>query len=119
MKIYARDMGDSGKVSNWRGCPDIQMIWHGEWADPDLVADVDGTTYTFNYWDIENALWDYFLESEGITEKDTYTPGTSNISDEYEQKFNQYCQDNALSYLGDVVFGGYFAEGSTDWKDNN
>lgn len=120
MKKYIksdRDMGDSGKRSNWRGCPDIQMIWHGEWSDPDLATEIDGVEYKFNYSDIEDALWDWFLESEGITEKDTYVPGTWNISDEWEKKFDEYCQANAYDYLVDVLYGGYFAEGSTDWKD--
>lgn len=103
--------------SNWRGCKDIDMIWYNEWADPDLVATFDGTEYAFNYGDIEDALWDMFLEDEGIEEKDTYEPGTWNISDEYEQKFDKYCQDYALDYMQELLYSGYFAEGSTDWKD--
>ena len=116
-KVYSRDMGDSGKRSNWRGCPDIEMIWHGEWADPELATTINGTEYTFNYWDIENALWDMFLESEGITERDTYAPGTSTISDEYEKKFDEFCQGTAESYMEEVLNNGYFAEGSTSWND--
>lgn len=103
---------------NWRGCPDIDMIWYNEWADPDLVATFDGTEYAFNYGDIEDALWDWFLEQEGITEQDTYVPGTWNISDEYEKKFNEFCQTDALDYMQELLYSGYFAEGSTDWKDN-
>lgn len=102
---------------NWRGCPDIDMIYYNDWADPDLATKIDGVEYKFNYSDIEDALWDWFLEAEGITEKDTYVPGTWNISDEWEQKFDEYCQANAYDYLVDVLYGGYFAEGSTDWKD--
>lgn len=102
---------------NWRGCPDIDMIWYNEWADPDLVATFDGTEYAFNYGDIEDALWEMFLEDNEIKEKDTYVPGTWNISGEWEKKFDEYCQDNAKSYMEDVLYSGYFAEGSTDWKD--
>lgn len=86
-------------ANNWRGCKDIEMIWHGEWADPELVTEYDGVEYWFNYYDIENALWEDFLESEGIEEKDTYDERGMGISDEYEDKFSKYCQDNAYTYL--------------------
>ena len=82
---------------NWRGCPDIDMIYYNDWADPDLATKIDGVEYKFNYSDIEDALWDWFLEAEGITEKDTYVPGTWNISDEWEKKFDEYCQANATT----------------------
>lgn len=85
-------------ANNWRGCKDIKMIWHGEWNDPELVTEYDGVEYWFNYYDIENALWEDFLESEGIEEKDTYDEN-GNISDEYENEFSKYCQDNAYTYL--------------------
>lgn len=85
-------------ANNWRGCKDIEMIWHGDWADPELVTEYDGVEYWFNYYDIENALWEDFLENEGIEEKDTYDE-RGNISDEYEDKFNKYCQDNAYTYI--------------------
>lgn len=85
-------------ANNWRGCKDIKMVWHGEWNDPELVTEYDGVEYWFNYYDIENALWEDFLESEGIEEKDTYDEN-GNISDEYENEFSKYCQDNAYTYL--------------------
>ena len=102
---------------SWRGCSNIDMISNGSWADPDLVANIDGTEYVFNYWDIEDALWNDFLEGEGIDESDTYIEGTYNISEEWEEKFDEFCQINAYDYLCDVVYGGYFAEGSTSWHD--
>jgi hypothetical protein len=107
-----------GRNNNWRGCDGIRLISHGEWSDPDLVAEIDGVEYTFNYWDIEDALWNEFLENEGVSEKDTYVEGTYNIADEWEEKFDEYCQANAYDYLCDVVYGGYFAEGSTSWHDD-
>ena len=105
------------KRSNWRGCSNIDMVYYNEWGDPDLVATIDGEKYEFNYYDIEDALWSMFLEDNGISEKDTYVPGTWNISDEYEQKFDEYCQSVAYDYLTEVLYGGYFAEGSTSWHD--
>jgi hypothetical protein len=104
------------KGNNWRGCKNIQMVSHGSWGDPDLVYD----GYTFNYWDIEDALWNEFLEDEGITEKDTYVKhGNVNaISDEYEEKFDEYCQYRAEDYLDDVIAGGYFEDGKKTWHES-
>jgi hypothetical protein len=95
------------KTSNWRGCSDIKMKYYNDWADPDLIAEIDGKTYTFNYWDIEDALWDMFLEYNDLTERDTYD-ARGNISAEYEDMFNEFCQSEAYAYLEDVVYGGYF-----------
>ena len=103
--------------TNWRGCDNIDMVYYNDTADPDLVAEIDGEEYEFNYYDIEDALWETFLEYEGVSEEDTYVPGTWNISDEWEEKFNEFCQYNAYGYLEDCIFGGYFADGSTSWHD--
>ena len=108
----------SKRHDGWRGCPNITMEYYNDTADPSLVATIDGTEYTFNYWDIEDALWNEFLDLNGITESDTYVDDSYTIGEEWEQKFNEYCQAEAYNYLQDVVFGGYFGEGSTDWRDN-
>ena len=43
---------------NWRGCDGIDWVSYNECADPDLVYG----DYVFNYWDIEDALWNEFCE---------------------------------------------------------
>ena len=75
------------KTSGWRGCSDVGMTHYNEWADPDLNIEYDGNVYVFNYWDIEDALWNEFLESEGITESDTYVDDRYTIGEEWEKKF--------------------------------
>lgn len=40
------------------GIYDIQFIWHGEWADPELIWHGK----SFNYYDLENALYCDFKE---------------------------------------------------------
>ena len=97
--------------SNWRGCKDIDMIYYNDWADPDLVATIDGHEYKFNYWDIEDALWYEFCEYKD------YVPAEVEDDPAVEDEFNEYCQNNAYDYLEDVIFGGYFAEGSYSWHD--
>ena len=93
-------------TNNWRGCKDIEFVHHNEWADPDLIYN----GYVFNYWDIENALWNDFCEQYGISDEQSENPVV-------ESKFNEYVCDYAVSYMEDCIFGGYFAEGSKSWHD--
>lgn len=88
-------------LPNWRGCKSIKMRYYNDWDDPDLIYN----GYVFNYWDIEHALSQMFVEETGFSEDD-------------EVAFNHYVQDHAESYLEDVILGGYFDEGSKSWHDN-
>jgi hypothetical protein len=38
----------------------IEFIWHGEWSDPELVWHKK----SFNYYDLENCLYDDFKEEK-------------------------------------------------------
>lgn len=78
---------------------DIRFIYHGDWSDPEL-EDKDG--YLYNYWDIEDALWNMFLEEN--------SQWTDNDSDntKCEKEFNAYVQDNVEWYLEEVKDAGYF-----------
>ena len=68
---------------NYRGVQEIEFIWHGEWADPEL----EYKDKTFNYWDVEDALWQDFKE-EGGAEDD-------------EEAFDKYVQAHAVDMLDD------------------
>lgn len=95
------------KRGNWRGCPDIIMVSRNEWDDPDLIYD----GLTFNYWDIEDALWDMFLEDTGHKDNESNNP-------EVEEEFSAYVRENAPAYLDDVIAGGYFEDGKTSWRES-
>ena len=88
--------------NGYRGSDDIEYVWKGPWSDPELVYDGK----TFNYWDIEDALWSMFLE-----ENPQWTDDDSN-NPECEDEFNRYVQYNGALYLDDVIAGGYFDEPS-------
>lgn len=105
------------KTSGWRGCSDVGMTHYNEWADPDLNIKYNGDIYVFNYWDIEEALWDMFLETEGVSESDTYDT-RGNISEDWDKKFDEFCQDEAYNYMVDCIINGYFEEGSYSWHDS-
>lgn len=61
----------------WRGVPGVEMIWHGEWSDPEL--EYEGTRR--NYWDVENAMYEWAKED--------------GIDAENDEEFNRYCQEHA------------------------
>ena len=96
-----------GKLQEgWRGCDNIEMEYYNDWADPSLIYD----GRRFNYWDIEDALWGDFLEETGYADSQSEDPRV-------EKEFDEYCQYRAEDYLNDVIAGGYFKDGSTDWRD--
>ena len=80
---HGKWLQENQENNSWRGCPNIQMIWHGNWNDPELIAD----GYVANYWTIENSMWHDFLEETGYKDSDSDNP-------EVEAKFNQYVQDH-------------------------
>lgn len=94
------------KRNNWRGCENIEFVFCNTQADPDLIY----KGYTFNYYDIDDALWGEFLEFTGHTDSESDNP-------QVENEFNNYVQANAEDYLNDCIFGGYFADDSKSWHD--
>lgn len=96
------------KHKNWRGCDGIDWVSYNECADPDLVYG----DYVFNYWDIEDALWNEFCEENEIDD--------SREGDyEVECWFDDYVQANAEDYLLDCIYDGYFMDGSKSWHDRH
>lgn len=85
---------------NWRGNPNIKVKYYNEWADPDLLYD----DYVFNYWDIEDALWEDFLEYNELDESDAYDG--YDIKPEYEEMFDKHVQDFGHSYLDELIWSG-------------
>ena len=105
-----KNKGLKESVKNgWRGSKDIEYVWKGHWSDPELVYDGK----TFNYWDIEDALWSMFLE-----ENPQWTDDDSN-NPECEDEFNRYVQYNGALYLDDVIAGGYFDESLNQIRDKS
>ena len=95
--------------NGYRGSKDIEFVWKGQWSDPELVYDGK----TFNYWDIEDALWNMFLEENPQWEdSDSDNP-------ECEDEFNRYVQSEGTLYLDDVIAGGYFEESLKSRKNKS
>lgn len=70
------------KLPLFRGVKGVRIIHRGPWSDPLLVY----RGYMFNYWDIEEALWDHFLKDQGENEADY-----KNLAavDEQDKRLNQ------------------------------
>ena len=45
-------------MDNYCGIPDIGILWHGEWADPEIVFDGQ----TCDYYELEDGLWERYAE---------------------------------------------------------
>lgn len=85
--------GTVKKRNDWRGVPGVKMIWHGEWADPEL--EYDGMTV--NYYDVEESLYEYAKEL-GI-----------NADDDYE--FNEWLQSNPDTVYNEISeFSGVYEQ---------
>lgn len=91
----------------YRGIKGIRLISHGMWSDAELVY----KGYVFNYNDIDDALWEIFLEDQNEVEAH-YLDRTG--ADEQEKRFNHWLEIGrpAQNYLDDCIFGkcytGYF-----------
>lgn len=107
VKKSFKKVADKKVNEGYRGAKNVEYVSHGSTADPDLIYD----GYTFNYWDIEDGLWDGFLDETGHKDSESNDP-------EVEKEFDKYVQDNVESYLDDVIAGGYFKKGSKSWHDS-
>lgn len=85
------------KEGFYRGAQGVEFIGHGEWSDPELAYN----GYTFNYWDIEDALWSMFLDETGYKDSQSDNP-------EIEEAFDKYVQNNVTDYLDECVASGAF-----------
>lgn len=93
-------------ATNYRGCKDVLFKFNGAWADPDIIWN----GYTFNYEDIEDALWSMFLEDTGHKDSEANDARV-------EEEFSEYIRPIIVDYLKDVIYGGYFKKGSKSWHD--
>lgn len=82
IKEAVRSALNEGVIGNYRGCKNVKLIYHGDWGDPELKYH----NYIANYNDIEDTLWDAFLEESG------YPDNPSNK--EVDNAFTEYVKEN-------------------------
>lgn len=86
----------NGLNESYRGAEGVEIIGHGEWSDPELIYN----RYSFNYNDVENLLWQSFLDKTGY--KDSQSG-----EDAVENEFDIYVQSHVHDLLDDMILGGY------------
>lgn len=50
-----------------------RVVWHGEWADPEVIFDYEGEQYVINYNVVVESMWlqfKYYCEDEGLKPDD-------------------------------------------------
>ena len=95
LKESKRPMREA-KKSYFYGVKPYVMIWHGEWADPEICNEKTGKT--MNYYDIEDCLWSDYNDD---LENGEFTI----LEDEDEDSaFERWVKENeylVASYFGD------------------
>lgn len=79
--------------STYRGVPNTKFIWHGTQSDPEIAWVEDGCEYIYNYYDIENTLWDFFVEETGKNDD----------SIETEKEFSEFCKKELPYLISDLT----------------
>ena len=85
-------------MGNFYGIPGIKFISHGEWSDPE----VEYKGYTFNYWDVEDSLYDLFKQEFEPYEDDLYVSKDTGEVLSFEDWLNQN-KDLVYGELDDFV----------------
>ena len=70
------------KNNYYRGIRGVNLIWHGEWADPELSY----KGKVVNYYAVEDTIWDEYKDERHA--KGVKTPDDDNA-------FTKYCQQHA------------------------
>ena len=73
-------------LPNWYGVEGIGFEWRGPWNEPILHY----RGHTFYNFDIEDGLWNFYIEDGGDPDNDG--------------KWVAYVNDYAVDYLDDIIF---------------
>lgn len=97
-------------LAPWRGCKNVMFGYYNDYADPDLLY----KGYNFNYYDIEDVLWENFESDCANGIEGLKAEGGDAAVD---KAFDEYVRENADSYLDDAIANGYFRGDSKSWHD--
>ena len=85
MHVYGDE--DGKPCSPFYGARNSEVVWHGEWADPEVYFDYQGEQYILNYYDCE---------------------------DELEYLFKNYCEDNDIDNPTDNDYVKFAEDGGAE-----
>ena len=118
ISVTLKELEESCKESKknlkegFRGCKKVNMVWHGDWADPELVyTDEDGNEYRANYWDIEDGMYEYYKEEHeyATTKDDEYakslnaTYDWSSLDGKSDDDFNKFVINHEDDVINDII----------------
>lgn len=101
-------------LAPWRGCKNVMFGCYNDYADPDLLY----KGYNFNYYDIEDAMYeDFYSEFSDQLDDEIAWCGEETAKKHAKEAFDKYVRENADSYLDDAIANGYFRGDSKSWHD--
>lgn len=101
-------------LAPWRGCKNVMFGYCNDYADPDLLY----KGYNFNYYDIEDAMYeDFWSEFSDQLDDEIAWYGEKTAKKHAEEAFDKYVRENADSYLDDAIANGCFRGDSKSWND--
>lgn len=107
---------------NYCGIPEVQIISHGEWNDPELSFDDNGTTYTANYFAIEDSLYADYLDDKDFVDEHTGSYAEELASkytfDGSDEDFQKYILDHKDEVISDIKIAGKTNNMDESWADD-
>ena len=87
--LYAQVDGEvfTNSKDLWRGVPGTIFIWHGEWADPEILYE----GHLLNSSDVEDILW---VSYQSDLAEGEIAPNMS---------FDEWCKEQGTDYLADTL----------------
>lgn len=85
------------KSDNWMGVPGAKFIYHGDWADPEIVYN----GFSINYYDVEQGFIDVYREEHPEDKNDE---GFDDWLRQQGSTWIQGCLDDSVyAYYGDQI----------------
>jgi len=101
-------------LAPWRGCKNVMFGYYNDYADPDLLY----KGYNFNYYDIEDAMYeDFYSEFSDQLDDEIAWCGEETARKHAVEAFDKYVRENADMYLDELIANGYFHGDSKSWHD--
>ena len=93
--------------STFRGVPNTEFIWHGNWADPEVSTKLGRKTFVANYWEVEDSMWNYYNDEKEYanTKDDTYAQELKSTYtfDGSDEDFEKFLVNHADEVVGDII----------------
>lgn len=108
--------------STFRGVPNTTIISHGGWGDPEIATEYEGKTYVANYWEIEDAAYQFYKDDEkymnSIDDNEADRLRATYKFDDSEEDFNKWCREHSDYIIYDIIELGRVEDDLDESKSN-